>query len=99
MIYYDLKAHNRTYKDLKEDPDKLPKFYFRIKGQNCNNNSDPMLAGDMRFMNASIVYGGSCKAPEMSVTNENPMVCYPITYVIKHNGVKVGEGQINSVTS
>ena len=95
IIYYDLAAHNRTYKDLKEDP-KRPKFYFRIKGQNCNNNSDPMLAGDMRFMNASIVYGGSCKAPEMSVTNENPMVCYPITYVIKHNGVKVGEGQINS---
>ena len=96
MIYYDLQAHNRTYKDLKEDPDKLPKFYFRIKGQNCNNNNDPMLAGDMRFMNTGIVFGGSCKAPEMSVTAENQIVCYPVTYVIKHNGLQVSQGQINS---
>ena len=94
MIYYDLKTHNRTYKDLKEDPDKLPKFYFRIKGQNCNNNSTPMLAGDMRFMNTGIVFGGTCQTPEMSVTAENQIVCYPVTYVIKHNGVQVSQGQI-----
>ena len=94
MIYYDLAAHNRTYKDLKEDRDKLPKFYFRIKGQTCT--SAPMLVGDIRFMNTGIVFGGSCQAPEMSVTAENQIVCYPVTYVIKHNGVKVGEGRINS---
>ncbi|MFC2713887.1 MAG: hypothetical protein ACFN4M_10950, partial [Segatella salivae] len=96
MIYYDLKTHNRTYKDLKEDPDKLPKFYFRIKGQNCNNNSTPMLAGDMRFMNTGIVFGGTCQTPEMSVTAENQIVCYPVTYVIKHNGVQVSQGQITN---
>ena len=95
IIYYDLQAHNRKYKDLIATT-KRPKFYFRIKGQNCNNNSDPMLAGDMRFMNTGIVFGGSCKAPEMSVTAENQIVCYPVTYVIKHNGVQVSQGQINS---
>ena len=95
MIYYDLQAHNRKYKDLIATT-KRPKFYFRIKGQNCNNNNDPMLAGDMRFMNTGIVFGGSCKAPEMSVTAENQIVCYPVTYVIKHNGVQVSQGQINS---
>ncbi|WP_232748744.1 gliding motility-associated C-terminal domain-containing protein [Capnocytophaga leadbetteri] len=96
MIYYDLQAHNRTYKDLKEDPlNKAPKFYFRIKGQNCNNNNNPMEAGDMRFMNTGIVFGGTCKAPEMSVTAENQIVCYPVTYVIKHNGLQVSQGQIN----
>ena len=96
MIYYDLAAHNRKYKDLKEDPNKLPKFYFRIKGTNCSNENAPMLAGDMRFMNTGIVFGGSCQAPEMSVTAENQIVCYPVTYVIKHNGVQVAHGQINS---
>ena len=96
IIYYDLQAHNRTYKDLKEDPDKLPKFYFRIKGQNCNNNSDPMLAGDMRFMNTGIVFGGTCATPKMSITAENQIVCYPVNYIIKQNGVKVGEGQITA---
>jgi len=95
IIYYDLQAHNRKYKDLIATT-KRPKFYFRIKGQNCNNNSDPMLAGDMRFMNTGIVFGGSCKAPEMSVTAENQIVCYPVTYVIKHNGLQVSQGQINS---
>ena len=96
MIYYDLKAHNRTYKDLKEDPDKLPKFYFRIKGQNCNNNDKPMEAGDMRFMNTGIVFGGTCATPKMSITAENQIVCYPVNYIIKQNGVKVGEGQITA---
>ena len=95
IIYYDLQAHNRKYKDLIATT-KRPKFYFRIKGQNCNNNSDPMLAGDMRFMNTGIVFGGSCKAPEMSVTAENQIVCYPVTYVIKHDGLQVSQGQINS---
>ena len=95
MIYYDLAAHNRKYKDLKEDPNKLPKFYFRIKGQNCSNQATPMLAGDVRFMNAGIAFGGSCQAPEMSVTAGNQIVCYPVTYVIKHNGVQVAHGQIN----
>ncbi|MEN2800549.1 gliding motility-associated C-terminal domain-containing protein [Capnocytophaga sputigena] len=95
MIYYDLQAHNRKYKDLIATT-KRPKFYFRIKGQNCNNNNDPMLAGDMRFMNTGIVFGGSCKAPEMSVTAENQIVCYPVTYVIKHNGVQVSQGQITN---
>jgi len=98
MIYYDLKAHNRTYKDLKDDPDKRPNFYFRIKGQNCNNNDTPMLGGDIRFMNTGIVFGGTCQAPEMSVTAENQIVCYPVTYVIKHNGVQVSQGQIGSST-
>ena len=97
MVYYDLRAHNRTYKDLKEDPNKLPKFYFRIKGHNnCNNQTTPMLAGDMRFMNTGIVFGGTCAAPKMSITAENQIVCYPVNYIIKQNGVKVGEGQITT---
>ena len=97
IIYYDLQAHNRTYKDLKEDPlNKAPKFYFRIKGQNCNNNSTPMKAGDMRFMNTGIVFGGTCTAPKMSITAENQIVCYPVNYIVKQNGVKVGEGQITA---
>ena len=96
MIYYDLKAHNRIYKDLKDDPDKRPNFYFRIKGQNCNNNGTPMLGGDIRFMNTGIVFGGTCQTPEMSVTAENQIVCYPVTYVIKHNGVQVSQGQITN---
>jgi len=96
VIYYDLAAHGRVYKDLAGVPSKMPKFYFRIKGQNCSNQATPMLAGDARFMNTGIVFGGSCQAPEMSVTAENQIVCYPVTYVIKHNGVKVGEGRINS---
>ncbi|WP_454938820.1 immunoglobulin domain-containing protein, partial [Capnocytophaga gingivalis] len=96
VIYYDLAAHGRVYKDLAGVPSKMPKFYFRIKGQNCSNQATPMLAGDARFMNTGIVFGGSCQAPEMSVTAENQIVCYPVTYVIKHNGVQVAHGQINS---
>ncbi|WP_323963564.1 hypothetical protein, partial [Capnocytophaga gingivalis] len=97
LVYYDLRAHGHTYKDIQQDrANKEPKFYFRIKGTNCSNENAPMLAGDMRFMNTGIVFGGSCQAPEMSVTAENQIVCYPVTYVIKHNGVKVGEGRINS---
>ena len=96
VIYYDLAAHGRVYKDLVGAPSKMPKFYFRIKGQNCSNQATPMLAGDTRFMNTGIVFGGSCQAPEMSVTAENQIVCYPVTYVIKHNGVQVAHGQINS---
>ena len=96
VIYYDLAAHGRVYKDLVNTPSKMPKFYFRIKGQNCSNQATPMLAGDARFMNTGIVFGGSCQAPEMSVTAENQIVCYPVTYVIKHNGVQVAHGQINS---
>ena len=102
VIYYDLRVHNRTYKDLKEDPlNKAPKFYFRIKGHNnCNNQSDPMLVGRMSFMNTGIVFGGTCQSPEMSVTAENQMVCYPVSYEIKDTttGQKVGEGQITYAT-
>ena len=95
IIYYDLQAHNRKYKDL-IPTSKRPKFYFRIKGQNCNNNNNPMEAGDMRFMNTGIVFGGTCTAPKMSITAENQIVCYPVNYIIKQNGVKVGEGQITA---
>ena len=101
MIYYDLAAHNRTYKDLKEDSSKHPKFYFRIKGHNnCNNQSAPMLVGRMGFMNTGIVFGGTCQSPEMSVTAENQIVCYPVSYEIKDTttGQKVGEGQITYAT-
>ena len=95
IIYYDLQAHNRKYKDLTATS-KRPKFYFRIKGQNCNNNDKPMEAGDMRFMNTGIVFGGTCATPKMSITAENQIVCYPVNYIIKQNGVKVGEGQITA---
>ena len=99
VLYYDLAYHNHTYKDLKEDT-KKPKFYFRIKGQNCNNNNAPMLIGanGMSFMNTGIVFGGTCQNPEMSVTAENQMVCYPVKYVINENGTKVAEGEITYAT-
>ena len=98
VLYYDLAYHNRTYKDLKEEA-KKPKFYFRIKGQNCSSAS-PMLIGanGMSFMNTGIVFGGTCQNPEMSVTAENQMVCYPVKYVINENGTKVAEGEITYAT-
>ena len=101
VIYYDLRVHNRTYNDLKGDTSKHPKFYFRIKGHNsCNNQATPMLVGRMSFMNTGIVFGGTCQSPEMSVTAENQMVCYPVSYEIKDTttGQKVGEGQITYAT-
>ena len=97
MVYYDLGAHHRTYKDLQTDPTKRPKFYFRIKGHNnCNNQADPMLIGDMRFMGANVNFEGTCKAPKMSVKLFNPMFCDPATYVVKEKatGIQVATGSI-----
>ena len=97
MVYYDLGAHHRTYKDLQTDPTKRPKFYFRIKGHNnCNNQADPMLIGDMRFMGANVNFEGTCTAPKMSVKLFNPMFCDPATYVVKEKatGIQVATGSI-----
>ena len=97
MIYYDLGAHHRTYKDLQTDPTKRPKFYFRIKGHNnCNNQTDPMLIGDMRFMGANVNFEGTCTAPKMSVKLFNPMFCDPATYIVKEKatGIQVATGSI-----
>ena len=97
MVYYDLGAHHRTYKDLQTDPKKRPNFYFRIKGHNsCNNQADPMLIGDMRFMGANVNFEGTCTAPKMSVKLFNPMFCDPATYVVKEKatGVQVATGSI-----
>ncbi|PBN47690.1 T9SS type B sorting domain-containing protein [Capnocytophaga sputigena] len=97
MVYYDLGAHHRTYKDLQTDPTKRPKFYFRIKGyNNCNNQADPMLIGDMRFMGANVNFEGTCTAPKMSVKLFNPMFCDPATYVVKEKatGIQVATGSI-----
>ncbi|WP_235607142.1 T9SS type B sorting domain-containing protein [Capnocytophaga sputigena] len=97
MVYYDLGAHHRTYKDLQTDPKKRPNFYFRIKGHNsCNNQADPMLIGDMRFMGANVNFEGTCTAPKMSVKLFNPMFCDPATYVVKEKatGIQVATGSI-----
>ncbi|WP_462352842.1 Ig-like domain-containing protein, partial [Capnocytophaga leadbetteri] len=97
MVYYDLGAHHRTYKDLQIDPTKRPKFYFRIKGHNnCNNQAAPMLIGDMRFMGANVNFEGTCTAPKMSVKLFNPMFCDPATYVVKEKatGIQVATGSI-----
>ena len=97
MVYYDLGAHHRTYKDLQTDPTKRPNFYFRIKGHNsCNNQADPMLIGDMRFMGANVNFEGTCTAPKMSVKLFNPMFCDPATYVVKEKatGIQVATGSI-----
>ena len=97
MVYYDLGAHHRTYKDLQTDPTKRPNFYFRIKGHNnCNNQTDPMLIGDMRFMGANVNFEGTCTAPKMSVKLFNPMFCDPATYVVKEKatGIQVATGSI-----
>ena len=97
MVYYDLGAHHRTYKDLQTDPTKRPKFYFRIKGHNnCNNQTDPMLIGDMRFMGANVNFEGTCTAPKMSVKLFNPMFCDPATYIVKEKatGIQVATGSI-----
>ena len=97
MVYYDLGAHHRTYKDLQTDPTKRPNFYFRIKGHNsCNNQADPMLIGNMRFMEANVNFEGTCTAPKMSVKLFNPMFCDPATYVVKEKatGIQVATGSI-----
>ena len=89
VIYYDLQAHGRKYKDLKTSTGR-PKFYFRIKGTNCQSSMD---AGDMRFMGANISFLGTCQAPEMTLTAGGSLVCLPISYEIRQGGVKVKEGQ------
>ena len=97
MVYYDLGAHHHTYKDLQTDRTKRPNFYFRIKGHNsCNNQADPMLIGDMRFMEANVNFEGTCTAPKMSVKLFNPMFCDPATYVVKEKatGIQVATGSI-----
>ena len=97
MVYYDLGAHHRTYKDLQTDPKKRPNFYFRIKGHNnCNNQTEPMLIGNMRFMEANVNFEGTCTAPKMSVKLFNPMFCDPATYVVKEKatGIQVATGSI-----
>ena len=97
VVYYDMGAHGRTYKDMKEDPNKRPKFYFRIKGHNgCNNQDAPMESGDMRFMGASLTFGGTCTAPRMTVRAFNHMFCDPATYVVKEKvtGIQVATGTI-----
>ena len=97
VVYYDMGAHGRTYKDMKEDPNKRPKFYFRIKGHNgCNNQDAPMEPGDMRFMGASLTFGGTCTAPQMTVRAFNHMFCDPATYVVKEKvtNIQVATGTI-----
>ena len=97
VVYYDMGAHGRTYKDMREDPNKRPKFYFRIKGHNgCNNQDAPMESGDMRFMGASLTFGGTCTAPQMTVRAFNHMFCDPATYVVKEKvtGIQVATGTI-----
>ena len=97
VVYYDMGAHGRTYKDMKEDPNKRPKFYFRIKGHNgCNNQDVPMEPGDMRFMGASLTFGGTCTAPQMTVRAFNHMFCDPATYVVKEKvtNIQVATGTI-----
>ena len=97
VVYYDMGAHGRTYKDMKEDLNKRPKFYFRIKGHNgCNNQDAPMESGDMRFMGASLTFGGTCTAPRMTVRAFNHMFCDPATYVVKEKvtGIQVATGTI-----
>ncbi|MGQ4706494.1 T9SS type B sorting domain-containing protein [Capnocytophaga gingivalis] len=97
VVYYDMGAHGRTYKDMKEDPNKRPKFYFRIKGHNgCNNQDAPMESGDMRFMGASLTFGGTCTAPQMTVRAFNHMFCDPATYVVKEKvtNIQVATGTI-----
>ena len=97
VVYYDMGAHGRTYKDMKEDLNKRPKFYFRIKGHNgCNNQDAPMESGDMRFMGASLTFGGTCTAPQMTVRAFNHMFCDPATYVVKEKvtGIQVATGTI-----
>ena len=89
VIYYDLQAHGRKYKDLKTSTGR-PKFYFRIKGTNCQSSMD---AGDMRFMGANISFLGTCQVPEMTLTAGGSLVCLPISYEIRQGGVKVKEGQ------
>ena len=89
VIYYDLQAHGRKYKDLKTTTGR-PKFYFRIKGTNCQSSMD---AGDMRFMGANISFLGTCQVPEMTLTAGGSLVCLPISYEIRQGGVKVKEGQ------
>lgn len=89
VIYYDLQAHGRKYKDLKTTTGR-PKFYFRIKGTNCQSSMD---AGDMRFMGVNISFLGTCQAPEMTLTAGGSLVCFPISYEIRQGGVKVKEGQ------
>ena len=97
VVYYDMGAHGRTYKDMKEDLNKRPKFYFRIKGHNgCNNQDAPMEPGDMRFMGASLTFGGTCTAPQMTVRAFNHMFCDPATYVVKEKvtNIQVATGTI-----
>ena len=89
VIYYDLQAHGRKYKDLKTTTGR-PKFYFRIKGTNCQSSMD---AGDMRFMGVNISFLGTCQAPEMTLTAGGSLVCFPVSYEIRQGGVKVKEGQ------
>jgi len=89
VIYYDLQAHGRKYKDLKTSTGR-PKFYFRIKGTNCQSSMD---AGDMRFMGVNISFLGTCQAPEMTLTAGGSLVCFPVSYEIRQGGVKVKEGQ------
>ena len=89
VIYYDLQAHGRKYKDLKTTTGR-PKFYFRIKGTNCQSSMD---AGDMRFMGVNISFLGTCQVPEMTLTAGGSLVCLPISYEIRQGGVKVKEGQ------
>ena len=52
--------------------------------------------GDMRFMGASLTFGGTCTAPQMTVRAFNHMFCDPATYVVKEKvtNIQVATGTI-----